>query len=286
MLKQLSYLGFRLLAGLFWLMPIWMAYGFSNFLAFVLYRVWGYRKAVVMDNLRKSFPEKSEAEIKSIAKKYYNHLAKLAVEVLKMSSLSKEYFIQNIRIEGVEILEQLKDRKTFMLCGHTGNWEWAALMFGIVCPQGFNTSYKPVSNPFFEAWFKKVRTRFGNIALPMTLMPRELMGNKRPSVTGLVADQNPSSMDNLWLQFLNRETLFFSGVERLAKKLDVAVVFADMYRTGNGQYRIHLELMTEHANTLPDGHLMQDYVTRLEKAIYLHPENWLWSHRRWKHKRA
>ncbi len=275
---------FRLLSYL----PLWVLYGLSTAVRIILFGIIGYRKQVVLENLERSFPEKSEAEIRNIQRAFEAAFCDQWVETIKLLTISQKTLDR--RMEGNwELLHQLGEegRDVYILLGHQFNWEW-----GFVATQ-WNTSqtmagfYLPVSNQSFDRLMQKIRSRGGGLLVSLKNLRAGLaaLQGKR-FVAGLIADQNPSQPENaLWLSFMHREAPFFRGPEALARKADAAVVFAEVIRKRRGYYRLNLTLHTRHdAQTAPEE-ITRSYVAHLEDCLRRQPSNYLWSHRRWKFKR-
>jgi len=88
-----------------------------------------------------------------------------------------------------------------------------------------------------------------------------------------------------WVQFLNRETAFLNGMEKHANLNNLPVVYMDVQRIRRGYYTIELSVLTTKPGELEKGALTEMYARKLESIILKKPENWLWSHRRWKYSR-
>ena len=104
----------------------------------------------------------------------------------------------------------------------------------------------------------------------------------------LGSDQSPTHWKTAyWTIFLNQDSGFFTGTERIARKFDYPVVFSEMRRVKRGYYEIEFtEIATPNYKDLPDGEITERFVRMLEKSINKYPSDYLWSHRRWKHKRT
>ncbi|TAH21929.1 MAG: hypothetical protein EAZ08_02010 [Cytophagales bacterium] len=282
---KLLFLFFRLFAKL----PFFFIYIVADFLFIIIYYVAGYRKKVVFENLTNSFPEKSSEEITGIAKKYFHHLVDTIVETIKTVGMSFEDLQKRVKVENIELFEQLygEGKSVVVFCSHYGNWEWILFMAKMV-KHTVLPIYKPLSNPYTDAYFTKTRSRFGGIPTPMHETLRTLLSYKKENkltITWLAADQTPAVEGAYWANFLNQDTAFYSGGEKIAKKLKQAAVFMSIRKTGRGKYTMDFELMEANPENLSDGTLTQRYIYLLENLIKEEPAYWLWSHRRWKHKR-
>lgn len=288
LIKRLTVFLIRLVSFL----PFGLLYIKSDLLAFLLYHVVRYRHRVVMINLRRSFPDKSEAEVKSIAKKFYRNFSDLILEVIKSRSITRKQFAKRISFSNYELLEDLFDRgkSVIVTMGHCGNWEWTPMQLETISRYRVFAVVKPLNDPFFEAYLKKLRTRFGTrgglIQFKNTL--RTMVAQRdEMTMTIFAGDQTPTRNEiNYWTTFLNQETPVYLGIEKLAKSLDCAVVFFDIQRRKRGYYNVDISLITDDPRSTEEFEITEKHVGMLEKAITEHPDNWLWSHRRWKHQKG
>ncbi|MFD2936397.1 lysophospholipid acyltransferase family protein [Spirosoma flavum] len=277
---------FRLLSRL----PINILYGISDVLSFLLLHVVRYRRKVVLENLRLSFPEKSPKDIQHIAKGFYRNMADLIVEVIKLPSLTPDYIKTHIQFPNIELLQdKIRGGQTIIgMSSHQGNWEWipAALVLN---DMPVDSIYKPLTNPFFEELVRHIRSSFGPVPTPMNLLPRQMVARKHiPRIIGLVSDQVPDVPEQAyWTDFLHRDTPFYPGSERLARSRQLPVYFFDIVRVRRSYYNVTFRLIAEPPYTdLPLGAIMERYRDLVETSICANPSDWLWSHKRWKHWRG
>jgi Kdo2-lipid IVA lauroyltransferase/acyltransferase len=286
-------IGFYIFYAINWvvtLLPMRILYVFSDFLYIILYYVISYRRKVVAENLRNSFPEKSAGELKTIEKKFYRHLADLMIEILKLTHMSREQSLNRMKITNVELLERLYDegRDVIAVIGHYNNWEW---LKSLIFHTKFQTVsiYKPLQDKRFDRFLLGLRGREGMILTPMSLIIREILEakkNNRKSIYSFITDQTPPRGDiKYWTTFLNQDTPVYLGVEKIASKYDMAVVFFNVTKVKRGYYSYCPELLFEHTKGLPEHEITEKHVRRLEEIIREKPEYWIWSHRRWKHKK-
>lgn len=274
------------------LVPLRVLLLFSPALAFLLHQIVRYRKNVVTSNLLKAFPDKDTVWIASTRKAFYLHFSDLFFETISLFSAPKKavYRRSMMSPEGIEMLDALYQQgKTIItLSGHFGNWEYQV-------PSAINNRsflilpvYRPLRNKAFDWLLAKIRRRFADklitdrqVARTMVTLARE----KTPGAFGLVADQSPDTRHAYWLQFLNQDTAVFSGPEKMARSFKLPVVFLSTRKITRGVYRVHCELITAHPETLPEGEITRRFFSMLEQEIIRQPANYLWTHRRWKHKR-
>ncbi len=269
-------------------LPFWALYAVSDFLFILLFYVIGYRRKVVELNLRNSFPEKSEKEILTLSKKYYQYLCDLSLETFKKITMSREDALKHCKFHHAELLNRLKEenKSVILLMGHYGNWEWAGSSFTLSTNHQLYVVYKALTNPYFERLMVKSRTMFGTRLIKVENTLRDIIANKgTPSTFAFIADQTPFPEQAYWTTFLNQDTPIYTGAEKLAKKLGYPVVFVNIVRMKRGYYEIFPELLFENPSLCKPNEITEVYIRRLESEIKKMPETWLWSHRRWKYTR-
>ena len=284
---------FYLFYGINWivtLLPLRVLYIFSDMLFLILYYFPSYRKNVVATNLKNSFPGKSPEEIASIQKRFYRHLADLFIETLKLTHLTNKQLNRRFDISNPELLNNLYDagRDVVVVHSHYNNWEW------LVCLPLFTKHkniciYKPLQNKLFNRFLNNLRSRNNMGLTPMTSVIREIADKRKDNIRALyafIADQTPALPDiRYWTKFLNQETPVYIGVEKIAARYDMAVVFFNVQKVKRGFYSLKIELLFEHPAGLPEYLVTDTHVKRLEEVIREKPEFWIWTHRRWKHKK-
>jgi KDO2-lipid IV(A) lauroyltransferase len=289
-MKFLTYLLFRSVIFLFSIIPFRVLYFFSDGIYFLVYKLVGYRKEVVFNNLRNSFPEKSEQEIKMIARKFYHHLCDILVESMKAFSMKEEDVVKRYEFENTGFLDDLYGQGKSAICvgGHYNNWEWSGIASGTQLkhrPVGF---YKPLTNKLVDDYVQKTRVR--GRSLLASISNTSAVFNKdygEPAIFYMVADQSPSSIRlAYWVQFLNQDTAVLHGPEKYARLLNIPVVFAFPQKIKRGHYRVKFFMLVEDPSKTAPGDITRTYMNTLEKIIKEKPEFYLWSHRRWKHHRA
>jgi Kdo2-lipid IVA lauroyltransferase/acyltransferase len=269
-------------------LPLNVMYKVSDVLYYVL-RLSGYRKKVVYGNLRRSFPERSEEEIHSIAEKYFRYLCDLTLETLKTMRMTEKEVRKTCTLVQQPFLKQLHDQNQsfIIVMGHYGNWEWAGPCFTLNNPYQLVVVYRPLSNPFFEKMLVGMRTKYGTKITPVSNTLRDMVSNRGSlTATALVADQAASKRDAYWTTFLNQDTAVYTGPEKLAKKFKYPVVFMNITRPKRGHYVVTPELLFMDPTKTVEGEISEAFTKRLEIEITKDPTIWLWSHRRWKHKRS
>lgn len=272
---------------LFWLLsklPLSILYKLSDLIAFSLYRVVKYRRGIVDGNLRKSFPEKSDEEIKSITKQFYKGLSDQILETIKLQNISADEILYRCEFINPEVLGRFDqgNQNVIIMMGHSGNWEWCGAVTELKYDFKLLPVYRRVKNKVIDQYFYRLRSRFDSKPILDKIAFQAISGMQETHAVALLADQTPSARKGWWLEFLNQPTPFYRGAEVLAKRLDYRVVFAHIRHPKRGAYEIYLEDFQGDINARYE--LTKAFVKFLEKEIKRDPANWLWSHRRWKHK--
>jgi Kdo2-lipid IVA lauroyltransferase/acyltransferase len=270
------------------LLPFWALYVLSDFLYFVLYTILKYRVNVTRQNLAYSLPEKSDDDRLQIEQKFYKNLCDSIVETIKLMSISKASLSERMTANWQEINKHYESGKVVQgHLSHLFNWEWGTVVCNWNTPFQFVGPYNPISNKAFERLMKYMRSRSGTIVINMNELQQEIATHQQNrTLWGFIADQNPSEpRRSAWANFLNRETAFYKGAELIARRYNNVVIFGRIVKLRRGYYNIELKTVIEDAKQTKDGEITEMYVRYLEDCIRQQPENWLWSHRRWKHSR-
>ena len=281
-------------AWLFAVMPYWFKYYVvENLLYFLLCYVLRYRRKVVWRNLCNSFPEKSERELAEICRRFYRTLAELFVDTINMAHMSADKARTVLTLKGLEEHRAaVKGRDWIALTAHYGCWEYCSY-WGLYEPsQMLVAVYHPLRSVVMERFYQRLRNYENSTTVAMKECLRFYLRNRETGidgknlVMGLIADQNPPRRpDSHWFRFLNQDTIFFDGGEKLALRCHLPVYFVRMERLQRGRYQMSFELLYDGEEEVAPNEITERYVRRLEAVIVERPELWIWSHRRWKHKR-
>jgi KDO2-lipid IV(A) lauroyltransferase len=274
---------------LFTAIPFNILYLFSDLFHILLQYIIGYRKKVTYRNLSRSFPDKDIKEIKNIAKMFYSHLCDFGIESLKTIHLSKKQIDKRYKFENTEIFEALfnKNKDVALVSGHYGNWEWM-VNFPEKIPHKFLVVYRPLKVKLVDKLIHDIRSKYGAIMIPVKETYKEILKYKQNNqhvILWSLVDQRPPRRNKYWTKFLNQDTSFYTGFEKIAMKLNMAVVFMSVKKIKRGYYNVRFEQLYENTSDLPDFEITKKVIKTLEDSIVKKPEYWLWSHNRWKHKR-
>ena len=259
------------------LLPMRLLYLLSDCLFFPLFHIVKYRRKVVEKQLDECFPEKSMQERRAIERQFYHFFCDYLVEVIKLFSISKKEMMRRMKFVGIEqVREELKDKKfCFLYLGHYCNWEYIASLSYWLPEIHCGQIYHRIYNQAFDELFLKLRGQFGGESI--------LMKDTLRRILTLRNQENPK-WENMhhWTTFLNHDTSFFIGAERIAKQVDAALYYVDVERVKRGYYQVRFRLMTLHPKEFPDYELTDQYARLLEESIRRQPAYWLWTHKRWK----
>jgi len=287
---MLSYYLLAPILKLIGMLPSRVLYRLADFVAFVLRDVIGYRKKVVEENLRNSFPEKTEAERRAIARESYTHLADRVVENLKCISISKAEVQERVTVRNIEMTYEWYEqgRNVVILVGHIGSWELGGYKASLILKHKTYAVVSLLSNPRFNAMIQRTRGKMGMVLIGMQ-HAKEFFARKMQGLGAviLISDQSPANPKNgYWTNFLHQDTCFFTGGERYARQHDCAVLFVKIKQTARGYYDFELIKICDSPAELPENGITQKYVELLEQTLHERPADWLWSHKRWKRKRT
>lgn len=288
-MQYIGYLFFRFTVFIFSFIPFGALYKMSDGLAVFFFKVIKYRYKTVYTNLRNSFPEKSEDEIVEIARKFYFNMTDILLESIKGFSIDEKTMAERYQFTNPELVhnDHRAGGNSIMMAGHYTNWEWGAIIFPHFITQrkviGF---YKPLSNPHIEKYAleKRGKCRTDLIDIGRTAWAFEHFKND-PSAYVFVSDQSTYSSKAHWVHFLNQDTACPYGGDKYARTHNFPVYFLKMARVKRGFYTVEFEKLVDNPQDLPEGAITEIFMKRLEEIIIEKPEDWLWSHKRWKVKR-
>ncbi len=276
---------FVFLLGLF---PFFLLYQLSNLLYLFIYLIFGYRKEVVIQNLKNCFPDKNEKEINKLLPAIYKNLTDNIVEGIKAFTMTRKQIVKRHKILNPELLNDYykSGQSIIAVTGHYCNWEWGSLSASLQTDYTVVGLYKPLSNKWIDSFMRWSRTRYGTVLASInetTSTFKELKNT--PTVFLMAADQSPGNKyksNAYWINFLGRDTAFLHGPEKHARANNYPVIYIDVQRKKRGYYTIELSVLADKPSELEDGEITSRFANKLESVIYKEPANWLWSHRRWK----
>lgn len=271
------------------LLPFPLLYALSNGLYILFYYMLGYRKKVVLQNIRNSFPDKTEKEHIEICKKFYRHFCDLVVESLKTFTISEKEVLKRVICTNPEVIDKYFDQKRSVIIagGHYNNWELFAVAVDALIKHKTVGIYKPLSNKYFDGKMRGTRSKYG-LEMISTKEVKPFFDKHINVLTATIfgTDQSPSNPNNAyWMKFLNQDTGVLFGAEKFAKEYNYPVVYGRLNKLKRGHYSLDFTDVTDTPTETAYGQITEKMTLLLEKDIEAIPQYWLWTHRRWKHKR-
>lgn len=268
------------------LLPMWVLYGFSNLLSFIFTYIFPYRKEVIAQNLKRSFPNKSEEEINKLRKAFYRHFCDILIEGIKNLSISEKQLRKRMLVENPEVMAELfhQGKSVLLVSGHFNNWEWLITAQNLLLKHKAVGIGMPLSNKFWDENVNRRRARFGMDIIHSKIVKDYFEdAHSKPIATLILSDQSPGdSHKAYWMEFLNQQTAVLFGCEQLAHSYNHAVVFFECKKVKRGYYSLHFQLITDNPKSCHWGEITEKHTKLLEQCILKNPEQWMWSHKRWK----
>lgn len=275
-----------ILLWIFSLLPIQILYLISKIIRFIVYDILCYREKVVIDNIQNTFIEKSQTEVIKLKNNFYDYFFELIVEIIKLLSISNNELNKRFTFSNINVIKQaLKQNKSvIVVVGHYGNWEWALRSASNLIDTKIIGVYKRINNTIFEWLLLKIRSNTNVLPVEIKSLPRELVNNNEKKIYAMVADQSPTlEQSNVRINFLNRDTLVYTGVEKISKKYNMPVFYLNIKLTSKGYYESTFEEINSKNINGKKLEITKEFFSKLENQIKSEPRLWLWSHKRWKH---
>ena len=275
-----------ILLWIFSLLPIQILYLISKIIRFIVYDVLCYREKVVIDNIQNTFIEKSQTEVIKLKNNFYDYFFELIVEIIKLLSISNNELNKRFTFSNINVIKQAlkKNKSVIVVVGHYGNWEWALRSASNLIDTKIIGVYKRINNTIFEWLLLKIRSNTNVLPVEIKSLPRELVNNNEKKIYAIVADQSPTlEQSNVRINFLNRDTLVYTGVEKISKKYNMPVFYLNIKLTSKGYYESTFEEINSKNINGKKLEITKKFFSKLENQIKSEPRLWLWSHKRWKH---
>ncbi len=271
-------------------LPFQLLYALSDFIYFFVYYIFGYRRKTVRENLELALPHLSDKERLIIEKKSYHHLCDMFLEMVKTMTISKKEIEKRFVFTNLDMYKDLekKGKSISVMIAHYASYEWVVSMNHHITFPGF-AIYKKLNNPHFDKLVRDIRSKF-KASLISTKETRPTMEYNAKhgilGVFGFASDQSPVMLHAYhWRKFMGIEVPVHTGAENLSKKFDMNIIFLKTKKLKRGYYQATFEILSENVREVPDYQITDDFIDRVEKQIYEAPEFYLWTHKRWKHRR-
>lgn len=272
------------------MLPFRLLYLFSDFVYLIVYYLIGYRKKTVRENLALALPNLSEKERLAIEKKSFRHLCDMFLEMIKTMTISNKEISKRFVFTNMEVYKNLEaqEKSIAMMLAHYASYEWVISMNAYVNFSAF-AIYKKIANPYFDKLVRNIRSRFkANLITTKETIPVIIKNNQKKelSIYGFASDQSPRiSSAYHWQKFMGVEVPVHTGAEMLSKKYDMNVIFLKVKKVKRGYYQASFEVLSDNAKEVPNYEITDQFLKLVEQQILEAPEYYLWTHKRWKHKR-
>ena len=289
----MQYLIYLIAYPLIWgisMLPFRILYLVSDLVYFVSYRIIGYRKKTVRENLKLALPKLSDKERLVIEKKFYHHMCDMFLEMVKTMNISEKEIRKRFVFKNIDVYKEVEKhgKSIAIICSHYASYEWIISMNYYSDFVGYGI-YKQINNPYFDKLVHKIRSRFNaRLITTKQTVPTIIHNNVENilSLYGFASDQSPKAKAAVhWAKFMGIEVPVHIGAEMLSKRYNMALLYLNTKKVSRGHYEATLEILSEHPKDVPDFELTDKYLKLLEKQIYEAPEYYLWTHKRWKYRR-
>lgn len=270
------------------ILPFPVFYLFSDFVCFLTYRIIGYRKKTVRENLALALPHLSVKERRDIEKKFYSHLCDLFLEMIKTLTISQAEIEKRFTFSNFDVYLELekKNKSIAVLCAHYASYEWVVSMNYHINHKGFGI-YKKIANPYFDKLVKKIRSKFKAELITTKETIPTIAKNYTEGILalyGFASDQSPKKNAAFhWAPFMGHEVPVHTGAEMLAKRFDMNIIFLRTKKIKRGYYEASFEVLSDDVATVPNYEITDRFLKLVEQQILEAPEYYLWTHKRWKY---
>lgn len=271
------------------ILPFRLLYALSDVIYLLVFHIIKYRRQTVKDNLTLVFPNKSDAEIKRITKKFYSHLCDMLLEMIKTMSISEKELKRRFIFTNPEELKRLEalNRSIVLISAHYASWEWAFVIQNYLHFSGYAV-YKKLENPYFDKLVRRIRSKYNTTLISTKETYKVISENEQngiKSIFGFLSDQSPKLHKALhWTEFMNIKVPCYVGAEVIAKNNNLVTAYLKITKLKRGFYKAEMITLTENPNDYEDYALTDLFLKEVEKQIYKAPEYYFWTHKRWKHR--
>jgi KDO2-lipid IV(A) lauroyltransferase len=271
-------------------LPLSVLYVLCGVLAFLAQRVFRMRLKVARANVTACFPALDAQAVNRILQDHYRQVGQMVAEIIRGANFSRSEFLRHVRVVNIDMARGLLDqgRPVLLIAAHQANWEWVLQALALQLGYPLDVGYKPIQSKWVDAAMNTIRCRFGAHLVPAKDLLADLL-QRRHVVRGIcmLADQQPTTSEHRhWLQFLGRDTAFYTGPEQMARATRYAALFVALRRVRRGYYEMEFMPLAAAGESLQPGEFTTRYARLVEQEIRAAPGDWTWGHGRWKLKRG
>lgn len=271
------------------ILPFPLLYLFSDFVYFLLYKVIGYRKKTVRNNIKMAFPEYTHKQVLAIEKAFYKYLCDMFLEMIKTMTISQDEMDRRYKFKNIEIVKEYekKGKSIILMCSHYASWEWVIILGKYLDTDGYGV-YKKIANPYFDKLVRDIRSKFKAVLIDTKHTVSTIKNNESKGIHAtylFISDQTPRlSTSNYWNTFMGINTPIHTGAEKLAKDLDMSVLYLKVSKIKRGFYEAEFIEITDEPRNTPEHYITDTFLRIVENQIKEEPRYYFWTHKRWKHK--
>jgi KDO2-lipid IV(A) lauroyltransferase len=288
---RLEYIAFRLIFGMFAVLPLDVALRLGRWIGDVLYFVDRPHRRLALQHLRIAFPHAGDVQLRSILRASCRHLGRLAAEFCHLPQLDRQSVSAIVTIEPKaewdRAVARAREAGAIVLTAHLGNWELLAHVHGML-GHPVTLIHRPMRNVQVDDAITRVRACAGTRTIPKKAAAREAIRTlRRGGIVAIPSDQNQTTRYGVFVDVFGKSACTTSGVARLAALTGAPVYPVFIVRDGEtGRHRIEIQPALEILST---GDRDADIVANtqrcsrvIEEMIRRYPEQWIWFHKRWK----
>jgi KDO2-lipid IV(A) lauroyltransferase len=272
------------------MLPFPLLYLFSDFTYLIIYYIIGYRKKTVRENLALALPHLSAQERLVIEKKSFRHFCDMFLEMIKTMTISKKEMDKRFVFTNLDVYLKLeeKQKSIALMLAHYASYEWSISINEKIKFESY-AIYKRLNNPYFDKLVRNIRSKFkANLITTKETIPLiiENNQNKKLGLYGFASDQSPTINSAFhWNTFMGTNVPVHTGAEMLAKRYDMNMIFLKVEKVKRGHYKASFEVLSENTKEISNYEITDHYLKLVEQQILEAPEYYLWTHKRWKHRR-
>ncbi|WP_440618976.1 lysophospholipid acyltransferase family protein [Candidatus Pelagibacter sp. HIMB1493] len=241
-------------------------------------------KKTIDENIKRAIPNISEENLNKIKTSMWNNYGRVFAEYIFIKDFRNGKLKENIKIEGKDILDEIKRKNSqvVFISGHFSNFELMAMSLE-KNEIKLATIYRPLNNMFLNLVMETIRKKYickNQIKKGIGGLKNLIKYKKKNYSTALMIDQRVS--EGVLSNLFNKQALTTTIPAQLVKKYDIPIVPVFIERIGNIKYKVIIKKPVVFSKEHSIIEITEKLNEILEKMIIKNPEQWIWSHNRWK----
>ena len=273
------------------ILPFRVLYFFSDISYVIIYYIVGYRKKTVRKNLSLTLRHLNNEERTAVEKKFYHHFTDSFFEMAKSMTISDKQLRKRFVFDNINVVHEYeaKGKSVVLLIGHYASYEWLLYMNKQLTNHKGFAIYKVIRNKYFDLLVKRIRGKFNAELIGTRQTIPTMRQNERNGILGFygfISDQSPKLSSAIhWCDFFGMEVPIHVGGEILAKKIGMNMMYAKVSKISRGHYSCSFVGVEENIKEIPNFEISDNFMKMLEQQILEAPEYYLWTHKRFKHRK-